>query len=158
MELIITIEYFEANTIIDTDFDTNKVNNHLVDAQEIQVTELLGQELYDEIQLALAGTPTADQVILINKLKPFTLKATELNLVPFLNKPVTAKGTVERSGNNTAPASGTDQGLILDNIRAKVEYHALKIRKFLNENLTKYPAYKSCSGRTQNFYSCIHGV
>lgn len=160
MELIISIEYFEQFTIIDTDFDSNKVNNHLVDAQEIQTTELLGVELYDRIQLALQNPttdPDADALAL--KLKPFVLKATELNLVPFLNKPVTAKGTQDRSGNFSTSASGTDQGLILDNIRAKVEYHALRIREFLNDNSTKYPEYRNdCNGNNQNFYSTIHLV
>jgi len=159
MILIIDTQYFENFTIIDTDFDSNKVNNHLVDAQEIQVYELLGKDLYDQLQLALAGTPTVDEQILIDKLKPFLLKATELNLIPFLNTPVTAKGTQERSGNNTTSASGTDKGLILDNVRAKIEVHALRIAKFLDENQAKYPNWrKGCKTNKPTFYSAIYGV
>jgi len=159
MILIIDTQYFENFTIIDTDFDSNKVNNHLVDAQEIQVYELLGKDLYDQLQLALAGTPTVDEQILIDKLKPFLLKATELNLIPFLNTPVTAKGTQERSGNNTTSASGTDKGLILDNVRAKIEVHALRIAKFLDENKALYPNWrKDCNTNKPTFYSAIYGV
>ena len=40
MEFVITLEYFEEATIIDTDFDGNKVENHIVDAQEIMLKEL----------------------------------------------------------------------------------------------------------------------
>ena len=159
MELIIDIAYFEEATIIDTDFDSNKVSNHLIDAQEIMLKELLGRKLYSEMQLWLANNPapTPVQTALIELCKPFVLKATELYLVPFLNAPVTAKGTMERNGDYTKRTNDTNSGLILDNIRAKVEWYAEEVRIYLSENRSSFPNWK-CEDGDQNFYSTIYLV
>lgn len=159
MEFVIDISYFEEATIIDTDFDSNKVENHLVDAQEIQLKELLGRKLYAKVQLWLANNPvpTPIEQELIECLKPFVLKATELNLIPFLNSPVTAKGTMDRSGDYTTRTNDTNSGLILDNVRAKVEYYAEECRIFLSENRSSFPDWQ-CEDGDQNFYSTIYMV
>lgn len=159
MEFVIDISYFEEATIIDTDFDSNKVENHLVDAQEIMMKELLGRELYAKVQLWLANNPapTPIQQELIDCLKPFVLKATELYLIPFLNSPVTAKGTMDRTGDFTSRTNDTNSGLILDNVRAKVEYYAEECRVFLDNNRAEFPDWK-CEDGDQNFYSTIYMV
>lgn len=161
MEFVIDLAYFENNTVIDTDFDGDKVQNHLVDAHEIQLRELLGWELYDLVQLWLADNPipTPIEQGLISHLKPFVLKATELNVIPFLNAPVTAKGTMDRSGDYTTRTDNTNTGLILDNVRAKVEYYAELCRKYLRKNEESFPLYnKYCKDGSQDFYSTIYGV
>tara|TARA_R110002153_G_scaffold189041_4_gene341890 strand:+ start:4817 stop:5296 length:480 start_codon:yes stop_codon:yes gene_type:complete len=159
MEFVIDLAYFENNTVIDTDFDGDKVQNHLVDAHEIQLRELLGTELYDEVQLWLDNnpTPTAIEQGLIDYLKPFVLKATELNVIPFLNAPVTAKGTMDRSGDYTTRTGNINTGLILDNVRAKMEYYAELCRKYLRKNIINFPSYQ-CEDGSQDFYSTIYGV
>jgi len=159
MELVITIQYFEENTIIDTDFDGNKVYNHLIDAQEIMLSELLGRKIYADMQLWLGNNPAPStiQQELIDKCKPFVLKATELYLIPFLNTPITAKGTMERRGDYTSRANDTLSGLRLDNVRAKVEHYAEQVRLFLSDNRTDFPKWK-CEDGDQNFYSTIYLV
>ena len=159
MEFVITLEYFEEATIIDTDFDGNKVENHIVDAQEIMLKELLGRKLYSDMQLWLASNPAPSpiQQELIDCCQPFVLKATELYLIPFLNSPVTAKGTMERSGDYTKRTNDTNTGLILDNVRAKVEWYAEECRRFLKENRSDFPTWK-CEDGDQNFYSTIYQV
>lgn len=159
MEFVIDIAYFELNTVIDTDFDTNKAENHLVEAHEIQLYELLGKDLYNRVQTILAGTPTTIESELIELLKPFVLKATEVSLVPFLNNPVTAKGTQDRNGNFTTSANDTNSGLVLDSIRGKLEAYAERVRDFLKDNLIDFPEYnKNCTQNGNNFYSSIHGI
>ena len=157
MQEIIDIAYFENNTIIDTDFDTNKAYNHLVDAHEIQTKQLVGKELYAKIQLWLAGTPVPTPIEqgLIDCLKPFVLKATELNLVPFLNHPVTAKGTMERSGDFTTRSDNTNTGLQLDNIRGKMECYAEDCREYIKDNIETFPEWK-CDDGSQDFYSTVY--
>jgi hypothetical protein len=159
MEFVIDLNYFEEATIIDTDFDGNKVENHIVDAQEIMLKELLGRKIYEEMQLWLASSPAPSpiQTLLIELCKPFVLKATELYLIPFLNSPVTAKGTMDRSGDYTTRTNDINTGLILDNVRAKVEYYAEEVRQFLSENRTDFPKWK-CEDGDQNFYSTIYMV
>lgn len=158
MELIIDILYFETNTVIDTDFDTNKAYNHIVEAHEIGLYELLGKELYDRVQTALAnpGTdlPAED---LADRCKQFVLKASEVSLIPFLNNPVTAKGTQDRNGNFTTSTNDTNAGIILHSIREKKEVYAQRVRDFLDDNKTVYTEWDKCKG-DQNFYTTIHGV
>jgi len=162
MEFLIDVTYFENFTVIDTDFDANKkLNTHMVDAHKVQVYELLGKELYERIQTALANPGAdvdADALANLSDLKDFTLKAVELNLIPFLNTPVTAKGTQDRSGNFTASASATDKGLRLDKVRALLEVYAMRVRDYLTDNADKYPEYHRCKRKDQNFYTGIHGV
>lgn len=159
MEFVIDIAYFEENTVIDTDFDSNKAYNHMIDAQEIQLRELLGKDLYNKVQLWLANTPapTPTEQGLIDCLKPFVLKATELNFIPFLNSPVTAKGTMDRNGDYTNRTNDTNTGLILDNVRAKVEYYAEICRDYIHDNIIDFPDWK-CEDGSQDFYSTIYGV
>ncbi len=162
MEFLIDVTYFENFTVIDTDFDANKkLNTHLVDAHKVQVYELLGKDLYNRLQTALdtpGSDPDADTLADLSDLKDFTLKATELNLIPFLNTPVTAKGTQERTGNFSQSASGTDRGLRLDKVRALLEVYAMRVRDYIRENSDIYPEYLRCKNIDQNFYSGIHGV
>jgi hypothetical protein len=158
MNLIINSQYFEDNTVIDTDFSVEKSYIHLIEAHEIQVFELLGKELFDRVQTILSGTPAGLELDLINLLKPFTVKATEINLIPFLNSPVTAKGTQDRTGNFTQSANDTNTGLTLDAVRSRLETYAQKVRNFLDDNRTEFPEWKHCHEGGQNFYSCIHGV
>ncbi len=162
MEFLIDTNYFENFTVIDTDFDANKkLNTHMVDAHKVQVYELLGKDLYNRLQTALPspGTdPDADALASLSDLKDFTLKAVEINLIPFLNDPVTAKGTQERTGNFSQSASGTDKGLKLDKVRALLEVYAMRVRDYLKENASKYPEYNRCKRADQNFYTGIYGV
>lgn len=156
MELVITLEYFEDNTVIDTDFDIDKALNHLNDAHDVQLNELLGDELYKRLQDSILPTPSAGlETDLVNLLKMFVVKATEVNLVPFLNTPVSAKGTQERSGDFSTSAGQPDKALRLDNIRAKEEVFAGKVRTFLTDNIQEFPEYKCKLGGT-GFYSPIH--
>lgn len=159
MEFVIDQAYFESNTVIDTDFDGDKMQNHLVDAQEISMRELLGVKLYDKVQLWLANNPAPNTIQqgLIDLLKPFVLKATELNLIPFLNSPVTAKGTMDRSGDYTSRTSGVNTGLILDNVRAKMEYYAELCRIYIKDNDTTFTEW-DCNEDGQDFYSTIYGI
>ena len=157
MELLIDIAYFETNTLIDTDFDTNKAYNHLVRAHEIQLYELYGKDLYNRIQTALAGTPSADEQALIDITKPFVCSATEVNYLPFLATPVTAKGVQERNGNFTTSSNDTNKGLMLESFRADMELYAQRVRDYLLDNLAKFPEWK-CKTGDGNFYTAIHGV
>ena len=162
MDFIIDVQYFENFTVIDTDFDANKkLNTHMVDAHKVQVYELLGKELYERIQNALANPttdPDADTLAGLSDLKDFTLKAVELNLIPFLNDPVTAKGTQDRTGNFSQSASGVDKGLKLDKVRSLLETYAQRVRDYIKDNSDKYPEYDRCNKSDQNFYTAIHGV
>lgn len=155
MILIIDINYFEENTIIDTDFDSAKCYNFIVEAHEIQLFELLGEDLFDRVQTALGGVPTPIEQELIDLCKPFLVKATELDFVPFLNSPVTAKGTQERTGNFTTSANDMNKSVIMDKIRARVESYAEKVRKFLDKNSNDFPEWNKCSD-DGNFYTTIH--
>jgi len=157
MQLLIDIQYFETNTLIDTDFDANKAYNHMVRAHEIQLYELYGKELYNRIQTALAGTPTADEQELIDLSKPFVCSATEVNYLPFLATPVTAKGVQERNGNFTQSSNDTNKGLMVENFRADMEIYAERVREYLRLNLDKFPEWKCKTGHG-NFYTPIHGV
>lgn len=157
MELIIDLGYFETNTVIDTDFDTNKAYNHIVEAHEIGLYELLGEDLYNRVQTALENPGTdLDAEALVELCKMFVLKASEVSLVPFLNNPVTAKGTQDRNGNFTTSTNDVNAGIILHSIREKKEVYAERVRSYLNKNAGLFPEWK-CNGE-QNFYTTIHGV
>ncbi len=157
MNFVIDTDYFETNTVIDTDFDIKKAYNHLIDAHEVQLYELLGKSLYDRLQTILGDLQNADpiELELIECLKPFMVKATELNLTPFLNTPVTAKGSMDRSGEYTKRAIEDTTARILDNIRAKEEFYAEKCREFLECNSKEFPEYH-CNGSGSDFFSPIH--
>ena len=157
LNFVIDTDYFETNTVIDTDFDIKKAYNHLIDAHEVQLYELLGKDLYDRLQTILddIANASAIELELIEFLKPFMVKATELNLTPFLNTPITAKGSMERSGDYTKRSADETTARILDNIRAKEEFYAEKCREFLKCNSKYFPEYQ-CNGSGNDFFSPIH--
>jgi|GEM_PF-6266591 len=159
MNNVITLEYFENNTVIDTDFSLEKAEIHLIEAHEIQLWELLDEKLYNRVQLILDDLPNADQIEkdLITCLQPFMVKSTEVNLVPFLNFPITAKGTTERRGDFTSPAPQPEKSRILNVVRGREEFYAQKCRDFLIKNINEFPEY-NCGDSSQDFYSSIYAV
>ena len=156
MNSVITIQYYEDNTVIDTDFDSSKATVHMTDAHEINLNELLGDDLYARVQAILDDLPSASQIEkdLITCLKMFVVKATDTRLTPFLNTPVSAKGTQERSGDFTSSSDNQGRALRLDVMRASEEVFAEKCRKFLVKNIKEFPEYKCAGGN--DFYSSIH--
>ena len=133
--------------IIDKNVDDSIIRTAIMDAQEIDVHQLLGSELLSEIkQQASTNTLTPDNQLLLDEyIRPCIARFALVYLVLLLNNRFTARGVVSKESDSSSIVSGNDYDNIRDELRNYAEFYAQRMLKFIIANISKYSKYYSVS-------------
>lgn len=147
--LLISTDYVKQATVIDDNVDDKYLKFAILEAQTIQLQELIGTDLLEEIkdQIAAASITAANQTLLDSFIVPYiTAQVIASSVIPMQYK-FRNKAIVTMSSEEANAVSAADVSLVLRQYQSQAQFRGERMRKYLLENGTTYPLY--LSGNTE---------
>lgn len=142
-------DYLKSTLPISKNLDISEVLPFLEDAELLNIREIIGKPLYDDIKSKyIAQTLSDDEIIMVSLIKKaITWRASEQSL-PFLNVKIKAKGPVKMKGEWEEAASLSDVKYLREELRNKADYYEERLLEYICRNSSKFPLYSSSDTET----------
>ena len=141
----ITASFLKDNTPLNENVDDKLIKNAIKEAQDIYIQDLIGSDLYNELQTQIvAGSTTALNVTLLDRyiqpcLMHYAVCESALPLTyKFLNKSIST-----RNADDATPINVQDLNMIEERYRTKAVYYGTRLRNYLKENSSSYPLFEN---------------
>ena len=149
----ITQQYLKTITPISTNIDVNEIANHIETATYINIRELLGKNLYEDINTKfVSGTFSAIETELFDILKQtLAYRATWL-AIPFLGIKIRSKGVVRLNDEFAQSASLDDMKYLRNELNNRSEYFENRVQEFLCQFSVDFPLYTNDTNPRNQIY------
>lgn len=135
------------NSIIDGNTDTDKYIQFIRIAQEIEVQNYLGTDLYNKISAdIIAGTLTGDYLNLVNDyVQPMLIWWAQVNYIPYAAYQIKNGGVFKHTSENSESASKSEVDYLVEKARNTAEYYTRRFIDYMSFNDNLFPEYRSNS-------------
>jgi hypothetical protein len=135
------------NSIIDGNVDTDKFIQFIKIAQEIEVQNYLGTDLYNKISAdIIAGTLSGDYLNLVNDyVQPMLIWWAQVNYIPYAAYQIKNGGVFKHTSENAESASRSEVDYLVQKARNTAEYYTRRFVEYMNFNSNLFPEYNSNS-------------
>ena len=135
------------NSIIDGNTDTDKYIQFIRIAQEIEVQNYLGTDLYNKISAdIIAGTLTGNYLNLVNDyVQPMLIWWAQVNYIPYAAYQIKNGGVFKHTSENAESASRSEVDYLVQKARNTAEYYTRRFVEYMNFNSNLFPEYNSNS-------------
>ena len=147
---LLSVEKLKKNTDIEANVDDKVLNTNIMLAQRIEVQQLLGQTLYNEIQLAVSGnTLTTPQTTLIQGyIQPYLEQMTIYYALPSIWAKMRNSSLVTEQGENSNSVGLNELKFRRDIIKNNAQFLGQRLVAFINLNISDYPSYLQVNSNT----------
>lgn len=151
--LFITREDLVRNSIIDGNTDYDKIVQFVSVAQQIDIQNLLGTDLYNKISADIisgagggAGL-TGNYLTLVNEfVQPTLIWFAQMNYIPFAAYSITNKGILKGSSETAQNVDKNEVDYLVSKAREYANYYSTRLVDYLCSNSSLFPEYSSNSG------------
>ena len=135
------------NSIIDGNTDTDKFIQFIRIAQEIEVQNYLGTDLYNKIsQDIIAGTLTGDYLNLVNDyVQPMLIWWAQVSYLPYAAYQIKNGGVFKHTSENSESVSKSEVDYLVGKARDTAEYYTRRFIDYMSFNSSTFPEYNSNS-------------
>lgn len=135
------------NSIIDGNVDTDKFIQFIKIAQQIQVQNYLGTDLYNKISAdIIAGTLSGDYLDLVNDyIQPLLIWFAQVEYLPYAAYQVKNGGVFKHTSENAESVSKSEVDYLVQKARNTAEYYAKRFIDYMTFNNNLFPEYNSNS-------------
>jgi len=135
------------NSIIDGNTDTDKYIQFIRIAQEIEVQNYLGTDLYNKISAdIIAGTLSGDYLNLVNDyVQPMLIWWAQVNYIPYAAYQIKNGGVFKHTSENSESASKSEVDYLVEKARNTAEYYTRRFIDYMSFNDNLFPEYRSNS-------------
>ena len=135
------------NSIIDGNTDTDKFIQFIKIAQEIEVQNYLGTDLYNKIsQDIIAGTLTGDYLTLVNDyVQPMLIWWAQVSYLPYAAYQIKNGGVFKHTSENSESVSKSEVDYLVGKARDTAEYYTRRFIDYMSFNSATFPEYNSNS-------------
>ena len=135
------------NSIIDGNVDTDKFIQFIKIAQEIEVQNYLGTDLYNKISAdIIAGTLTGNYLNLVNDyVQPMLIWWAQVNYIPYAAYQIKNGGVFKHTSENAESASRSEVDYLVQKARNTAEYYTRRFVDYMSFNDNLFPEYRSNS-------------
>lgn len=138
----ITQHYIKTFTPINQNVDASDIAPHIETAQLINTRELLGKNLYDDLeQKQIADTLSPIEAELVDIVKQALAYRSAEIAIPFLSIKIRNKGTVRMRDEFAEPASVEEMKYLRSALADRAEYFEKRVVSFLCQFSTDFPLY-----------------
>jgi hypothetical protein len=138
----ITQSYLKQLTPINNNVDVSEVANHIETCQIINTREILGKNLYDDLNTKfIAGTLNTIETELFEILKQSIAYRSSEIAIPFLHIKIRNKGVVKLRDEYAEPASLEDMKYLRHELKNRAEYFEKRAKDFLCQFSIDFPLY-----------------
>lgn len=135
------------NSIIDGNVDTDKFIQFIKIAQDIEVQNYLGTDLFNRISAdIIAGTLSGDYLNLVNDyVQPMLIWWAQVNYIPYAAYQIKNGGVFKHTSENAESASRSEVDYLVQKARNTAEYYTRRFVEYMNFNSNLFPEYNSNS-------------
>lgn len=135
------------NSIIDGNTDTDKFIQFIKIAQEIEIQNFLGTDLYNRIsQDIIAGTLTGDYLNLVNDyVQPMLMWWAQVSYLPYAAYQIKNGGVFKHTSENSESVSKSEVDYLVGKARDTAEYYTRRFIDYMSFNDNLFPEYRSNS-------------
>jgi len=135
------------NSIIDGNVDTDKFIQFIKIAQQIQVQNYLGTDLYNKISAdIIAGTLSGDYLDLVNDyVQPMLIWFAQVEYLPYAAYQVKNGGVFKHTSENSESVSKSELDYLVQKARNTAEYYTKRFIDYMTFNNNLFPEYNSNS-------------
>ena len=135
------------NSIIDGNTDTDKFIQFIKIAQEIEVQNYLGTDLYNKISAdIIAGTLTGDYLNLVNDyVQPMLIWWAQVSYLPYAAYQIKNGGVFKHTSENSESVSKSEVDYLVGKARDTAEYYTRRFIDYMSFNSSTFPEYNSNS-------------
>jgi hypothetical protein len=160
----ISTDYLYKNTIIDDNVDADLLNKFIVESQDINIQQVLGNALYQKLMddIVTSTTPSGSYLTLLtNFIQKCQAEWVVYHALPFINYRLTNK-SVAKKDSEYSDASDLDEVKYLrQSVRDKAEFYSKMLSDYLCKNESLFPEYTSDNDHTirpsrNNYFSGIY--
>ncbi len=135
------------NSIIDGNTDTDKFIQFIKIAQEIEIQNYLGTDLYNKISAdIIAGTLTGDYLNLVNDyVQPMLIWWAQVSYLPYAAYQIKNGGVFKHTSENSESVSKSEVDYLVGKARDTAEYYTRRFIDYMSFNSSTFPEYNSNS-------------
>ena len=135
------------NSIIDGNTDTDKFIQFIKIAQEIEVQNYLGTDLYNKIsQDIIDGTLTGDYLNLVNDyVQPMLIWWAQVSYLPYAAYQIKNGDVFKHTSENSESVSKSEVDYLVGKARDTAEYYTRRFIDYMSFNSSTFPEYNSNS-------------
>ncbi len=145
----IDFTYLTDCSIIPKNVDAGLISKFIRQAQDMNLQQALGHDLYFKLMndFATTDTTTGDYLTLMNDfVKPAQTEWTTYHALPFIHQRITNQSLVKNGGDNSTPVDLKEMQALREEIRNSAEYYTERIREFILNNQNSFPEYFTTNG------------
>src|SRR5574338_151369 len=151
----ISEKYLNENSPISSNSDMGEIYPYAKGAEDVYIQEAIGTKLFNRLIESLTASPrntTADETVLLKKIRTALVWYTCYDALPFLAIKIRNIGVVNQGGENLQNGAREDVSYLMKRCKDKADFYLKLVQSYLCENSSKFPDYK-CSG-----WGCSDGV
>lgn len=135
------------NSIIDGNTDTDKFIQFIKIAQEIEVQNYLGTDLYNKISADIIDdTLTGDYLTLVNDyVQPMLIWWAQVSYLPYAAYQIKNGGVFKHTSENSESVSKSEVDYLVGKARDTAEYYTRRFIDYMSFNSSTFPEYNSNS-------------
>jgi hypothetical protein len=144
---LIDVDYLKENSVIDTNVEDKILDSSKMDAQNIDIQNIIGTALYNKIieivdNDDISGSTYAEyKILLVDHIMPTLMKYSLLRSIMPMRVKFRNKGLMEQNSDNAQPIDKEFINYVENKIRNDVEFYANKLKGYLVYFFNKYPEY-----------------
>lgn len=144
----ITTDYVFKHSIIESNVDADLVTKFILKAQELNIQEILGSNLYNKLVTDCPTFTGYYKTLMDNYIQPCLTEWTVYHSLPFLNYHITNKAVSQKSSENSTPSTLDDLKWLLSQVKGSAEFYSERVKDYIKNNSTQFPEYWT----TENSY------
>ena len=135
------------NSILDGNVDTDKFIQFIKVAQQIDIQNLLGTDLYNKISAdIIAGTLSGNYLTLVNTyVQPTLIWFAQMNYIPFAAYQIKNGGVFKHSSETAQNVDKIEVDYLVGKAREYANYYSTRLVDYLCFNDNLFPEYNSNS-------------
>ena len=136
------------NSIIDGNTDTDLFIQFVKIAQEIEVQNYLGTDLYNKISAdIIAGTLSGNYLSLVNDyIQPMLIWYAQAEYIPYAAYQIKNGGVFKHTSENSETVSKSEVDYLVNKARNTAEYYTQRFLDYINNNSNLFPEYSQNTG------------
>jgi hypothetical protein len=140
----ISERYLKDNYPLSENIDMKEVYPFAKSAEDVYIQEAIGTQLFDRLVESLTASPkntTANETILLKKIRSCLGWYTCYDALPFLAIKIRNIGIVKQTGDNLASAERDDITYLRKACKDKADHYMTMLQKYLCENSDLFEEY-----------------
>jgi hypothetical protein len=155
---LIGVDDIKELTSISKSISAELLEPYIIISEEYYVYPILGDALLTELKNQITGnTLSALNAILLNQyIRPLAAYGAWFEGAPFIQFKTVQKGIVKQSSDNSSNVDLSEFNVYRNSIKDKISFYEDRLAKYLDDNKSSYPLYRSNCNNNNNNSSGIY--